>query len=183
MAQFKYILIVILWPLVRKFDKRRVAIVGFTIAAIGALVVFLGKDNMILMLGGLLIKSTGALPTYVMAALLAEALDHLEWKNGLRADGFSASVQSIIQTVVMGLSQTILLAGINAFGYIAPESPAQVIIQPEAIRSFFGWCFTGIPMIGYIVCAVIMMFYDIEAKIPQISAELEARKNEKSNQS
>ena len=155
--------VVILWPLVRKFGKRRVTIVGFLIAAVGSLLVLLGKSNMILVLGGLLVKSFGALPTYVMAALLAEALDHVEQKNGFRADGFSASVNSIAQMVVMGLSQTILLAGIYAFGYITPESTAQVIAQSGAIRSFFGWCFAGLPMIGYVICAVIMVFYDIES--------------------
>ena len=170
--------VVILWPLVRKFGKRRVTIAGFSIAAVGSLLVLLGGGNMGLVLGGLLVKSTGALPTYVMAALLAEALDHVEWKNGFRADGFSASVNGIALSVVGGLSQTILLAGIYAFGYITPDSTAQIIVQSGAIRSFFGWCFAGLPMLGYIVCAAIMMFYDIEAKMPQISEELRARKAE-----
>ena len=87
--------VVILWPLVRKFGKRSVTMVGFSIAAVGRLAVLLGGNNMVVVLGGLLVKSTGALPTYIMAALLAEALDHVEWKNSFRADGFSASVNSI----------------------------------------------------------------------------------------
>lgn len=59
---------------------------------------------------------------------------------------------------MMGLSQTILLGGINAFGYIIPESTSQIIRQPEAIQTFFGWSFAGIPMIGFGICAVIMLF-------------------------
>ena len=153
--------VVILWPLVRKFGKRKVTMVGFTIASIGALIVLLAGNNMVAVLGGLLIKSTGSLPAYVTSALLSEALDHVELQNGFRTDGFSASVNSIAQSVVMGLSQTILLFGINAFGYITPESTAQVIIQPDSVRHFFGWCFAGIPMIGYAVCAVIMTFYKL----------------------
>ena len=153
--------VVILWPLVRKFGKRKVTVVGFAMAAIGALVVLLADNNMIAVLGGLLVKSTGALPTYVMAALLAEALDHVELKNGFRADGFSASVNSIIQTVVVGLAQTLLLAGIKAFGYIVPDSTTQIITQPDAVQNFFSWCFAGIPMTGYAMCAVIMAFYKL----------------------
>ena len=76
----------------------------------------------------------------------------------------------------MELSQTILLAGINLSGYISPESTAQVIAQPEAIRAFFSWCFAGIPMVGYTVCAIIMSFYNVETAMPQITAELAARK-------
>lgn len=156
--------VVVLWPLVRKFGKRKVTVIGFTIASVGALGVLLSGSNLVAVLVCLFIKSTGSLPTYVMAALLAEALDHVEAKNGFRADGFSASVNSIALTVMMGLSQTILLGGINAFGYITPESTSQIIMQPEAIQNFFGWSFAGIPMIGYAVCAVIMSFYKTGAK-------------------
>ena len=155
--------VVALWPLVRKFGKQKVTVIGFTIASVGALAVLLSGDNIIGVLAGLFVKSTGSLPTYVMAALLAEALDHVEHKNGFRADGFSASVNSIGQTVMMGLSQTILLSGINNFGYITPEATSQIIAQPDAIRNFFSWCFAGLPMIGYAVCAVIIVFYTIDS--------------------
>lgn len=167
--------VVILWPLVRKFGKRKVTIVGFTIAALGSLMVLLNANNLTMVLGALFVKSTGAVPTYVMASLLAEALDHVEWKHGFRADGFSASINSIIQTVVMGLAQTLLLAGINAFGYIAPESTSQILTQPESVQTFFSWCFAGLPMIGYGVCALIMLFYNIESKMPDITLELAKR--------
>lgn len=167
--------VVILWPLVRKFGKRKVTMIGFTIAALGCLMVLLNADNLTMVLVCLFIKSTGAVPTYVMASLLAEALDHVEWKHGFRADGFSASVNSIIQTVVMGLAQTLLLAGINAFGYIAPESTSQILIQSDSVRTFFSWCFAGLPMIGYGICAVIMLIYNIESKMPDITLQLAKR--------
>lgn len=154
--------VVLLWPLVRKFGKRSVTIAGFSIASVGSLLILLAGSHMPLVLGGLLIKSTGSLPTYVMSALLAEALDYVEAQNGFRVDGFSASINSIIQTTVMGLSQTLLLAGIHIFGYIAPTSAAQTVIQPEAVCTFFSWCFAGIPMIGFSVCAIIMVFYTLD---------------------
>lgn len=149
----------ILWPLVRKFGKRAVSIVGFTIAAAGSLLIYLAGDNMMLVLGGLLIRSTGALPTYTMAAFLAEALDHVEQTRRLRADGFSASINSIGQTVMVGLSQTIILAGINLLGYIVPENTKQIIAQPEEMHFFFLCCYALLPMIGYLLCAVIVVFY------------------------
>lgn len=168
--------VVILWPLVRKFGKRTVTVVGFSIAAAGSLLVLMNANSLTMVLICLFVKSFGAIPTYVMASLLAEALDHMEWMNGFRADGFSASVHSIIQPVVMGLAQTLLLAGIHAFGYIAPESTVQIIVQPDGVKSFFSWCFAGLPMIGYGVCAIIMVFYDVESKMPQITKSLGERK-------
>jgi len=155
--------VVVLWPLVRKYGKRKVTVIGFAIASAGALGVLLSSSNLVAVLVCLFIKSTGSLPTYVMAALLAEALDHVEAQNGFRADGFSASVNSIILTVVQGIGQTVLLAGISTFGYITPESTSQIIAQPDAIQTFFRWSFAGLPMIGYLICAVIMFFYHIES--------------------
>lgn len=175
--------VVILWPLVRKFGKRYVMMFGFGIGAIGSLMVLIASYmgmgshtvNIGLVLGGLAIKSIGALPTYVMAAQLAEALDHIEWKNGYRADGFSASVYSIIITVCAGIGQSIILGGISAFGYIAPNSAAEVIIQPASMQTFFSWCFVGIPMVGYVIGSLLMIPFDVEDKIPQISADITAR--------
>ena len=125
------------WPLVRKFGKRKVTVIGFTVAAFGSFMVMLAGNNMVFVLSGLLVKSTGCLPAYATSAILAEALDHVEHQKDFRTDGFSASVNSIAQSVVIGLSQSILLFGINTFGYITPESTVQVIIQPNAIHHFF----------------------------------------------
>lgn len=167
--------IFILWPLVRKFGKRWVMQIGFVIAAIGSALVLFSGGNLGLVLGGLFIKSVGALPTYVMAAQMAEALDHIEWKNGFRADGFSASVNSILITVSAGIGQSLILGGINHYGYIAPNVNTEIINQPDAMKTFFSWCFVGVPMIGYLLGSLIMTFFDIETKMPQISADITAR--------
>ena len=58
---------------------------------------------------------------------------------------------------------TAMLAGIQLFGYVAPTAANQVVVQPEKVRVFFNWCFTGFPMIGFAVCAVIMYFYRLES--------------------
>ena len=110
-----------------------------------------------------------------MMALLGEALDHIEWKNSFRADGFSASIYTIIVTVTAGLGQTIILGGINVFGYISPSSTAEVINQPSAMKTFFAWCFVGVPMVGYLIGALLMSLYDLEDKMQQISADITAR--------
>ena len=168
--------IVILWPLVHKFGKRRVAQVGFLASAAGSLLILTNTGSFTLVMVGLVIKSFGALPTYCMMAQLAEALDHIEWVNKFRADGFSASVYAIIITVTAGIGQSIILSGIHAFGYIAPASTADVINQPPAMQTFFAWCFAGIPMIGFLLGSLIMKFYDVEDKVPQMTADINARR-------
>lgn len=169
--------VVIMWPLVHKFGKQKVMMVGCIIGAAGSLMVLLAGSALPAVLAGLAIKSFGALPmTYIVVAMLAEALDHIEWKNHFRADGFSASVYSIIITIAAGIGQTVILGGISAFGYIAPESTEQIVTQPDAIRNFFTWCFVGVPMIGYVIGSLLMLRFDVEKKMPQIQADITARR-------
>lgn len=171
--------VVVLWPLVRKFGKRKVMMTGFALAGIGCLLVMLSGSHLEVALGALVLRSIGLVPTYVLSAQLAEALDHIEWQNGFRADGFSASIYSIAITVCAGIGQTILLAGINGLGYIAPDSAEQVIAQPTAIKIFFVFCFVGASFITYLIGSLLMIPFDVEDKIPQMSADLlERRKTE-----
>lgn len=170
--------IFLLWPLVHKFGKRRVMMVGFIIGALGCLGIMLNSrpESFGIVLGLLLVRSFGAIPTYAMAAQLAESLDHIEWANGFRADGFSASVYSIIITVTAGIGQSIIIGGISAFGYIPPESAEQIIQQPQAIKTFFIACFVGIPMVGYLIGSLLQLFFDVENKMPQIITDITNRR-------
>ena len=170
--------VIILWPLVGKFGKRRVTAIGLVIAvvgcALGLLFSFAAEVNFTLILLALIIKSIGTVPTYVMAAQIAESLDHIEYSNKFRADGCSASIYSVIITVCTGIASSILLGGISALGYQAPTSTVQEIVQNEGVRSFFTFCFFGTPLISAAVSAVIMLFYKVEDEMPQITAGISA---------
>ncbi len=170
--------VIILWPLVGKFGKRRVTAIGLVIAvvgcALGLLFSFAAEVNFTLILLALIIKSIGTVPTYVMAAQIAESLDHIEYSNKFRADGCSASIYSVIITVCTGIASSILLGGISALGYQAPVSTVQEIVQNEGVRSFFTFCFFGTPLISAAVSAVIMLFYKVEDEMPQITAGISA---------
>ena len=52
----------LLWPLVRKFGKRRVTLAGYLIGAAGCLMVLLHPGNMGFVLGGLFVKSIALCP-------------------------------------------------------------------------------------------------------------------------
>lgn len=166
----------LLWPLVKKYGKRMVTMIGFGIAAAGSLVILIFHDNFGLVLLGLIVKSFGSLPTYVTSAMLAEVLDDVEYEKDYRVDGLSASVMTIVTTVSLGIAQTIIIAGISACGYIAPASSAQIVHQPEAVRTFFTWCFAGVPMICFAAGSLLMIKYDLEKKVPAITSGLTERR-------
>ena len=166
----------LLWPLVHKFGKKIISIIGYFIAAAGGAIIFMA-GGLGAAIGGSLILSVGLLPTYVFMAMLAEALDDIEFENGFRADGFSASVYSIIITVSMGIAQSIILGGTSIFGYVQPDASGAAV-QPESVQIFFKMCYGGLPAIGFVIMSVVLFGFSVEKKMPTISETLIQRKKD-----
>ncbi|MBQ6035887.1 MAG: MFS transporter [Lachnospiraceae bacterium] len=168
----------LLWPLVRKFGKRRVMIVGFFIAAAAELLCWIFSKNMGLMLVGSAIYAIGFLPSYVYSALMADTLDYVEYKSSIRADGLTASIFTIIMTVSVGIGQGIFNLGLSATGYEAPRLISEGVynVQNAATQNFITLAYIGIPMIGLILMSVIMIFLRVEDQLPMIHEELTARR-------
>ena len=164
--------------LVKKYSMKKVSQFGFLIGAIGCLMIFIFPENKVIALIGVLIKAVGVLPTYAISTQIAGALDNIEWKNQFRADGASASVSAFIITVMVGMAQSIIFGGISYYDYILPSATLATISQPEKVQSFFVWCFAGIPMIGYLIVAILMKNYDIESRMALLAMEIEARHKE-----
>lgn len=173
------------WPLAKKFGKRNLTIAGLAIYAIGGLICVLFPRNMIIVLIGQFIKNTGALPcSYVMTALFADMLDHMEWKNDFRCDGLSASVQTIIVTCATGIASGVFNLILAKTGYIAPvfDEATKVttgFTQPIATQNAIIFCFVGLEVITAIIACVLLGFFHAEKNIVKEQAEIKARRENK----
>ncbi len=168
--------ILLMWPLVKKFDKRRVMLVGLALAAVASFTFMFKPTDMGWVLTMLAVRAFGALPlTYITMAMLADALDHVEWQAGFRADGFSMSVYTIIFTVCAGLAQGIFNFGLNATGYVPPAADGTWVAQNAAVQNYFVWGYQGIYAVVMIVLMVLFWFYDVEKHLPQIQKDIVAR--------
>ena len=148
--------VLLLTPLIRRYGKEKVSEAGFTIAVLGSLIVCFGGKRMPLVLAGLFVKSIGMVAGYLMPAFQADALEAVEQSAGFRADGCSLSLMGICQNAAAGAAHLMMTYGMQAFGYIAPESTFQVLVQPQRVQQLFICCFAGIPMICYAGCAICM---------------------------
>ena len=167
------------WPLAKKFGKRNVTAVGFVLYVIGGLVCLLDPKNMTVVLIGQFIKNIGGLPcAYVFAALMADVLDHMEWKCGHRVDGFSASMQSIIITVCAGLSGGLFNLLLSRAGYVAPEligGETVAAVQYAATQNVIVGCFLGVEILTGVILIVLLLFLNVEKVIHKEQAEIKAR--------
>ena len=142
--------------LIRRYGKEKVSETGFAIAVLGSLIVWLAGKRMPWVLTGLFVKSTGMVAGYLMPAFQADALETIERSAGFRADGCSLALMGICQNAAAGAAYLMMTCGMQAFGYIAPASTFQVVVQPQMVQYVFICCFVGIPLLCYAGCAVCM---------------------------
>ena len=168
--------ILLMWPLVKKFGKRKVMLIGLVVAILGTGLFMLNPASMGSVLGSLMIRAFGALPiTYITMSMLADAMDHVEWKSGFRVDGLTMSLYTIIFTVAAGLAQGLFNLGLNAFGYVPPAADGSWIEQTQAVKNYFVFGYQGLYGIAMIVLFVLFWFFDVEKHLPQIQADIVAR--------
>ena len=165
----------LLWPIAKRFGKRKTFFVGMLMATVGSFTISFAPGNMGAVLGALSIKAFGSLPTYLFVAMMAEAMDHIEWKNGFRCDGFTATVSSVLVTVMGGVGTSLFNSGLSAFGYVPPAADGSWVVQNAATQNWIVLCFAVIPAVTYLISAIIIFFYRIEDDVPRMSADISTR--------
>ena len=168
--------ILLMWPLVKRFGKRRVMLSGLVVTVLGTGLFMLNPYSMGPVLGSLIIRAFGALPlTYITMSMLADAMDHVEWKSGFRVDGLTMSIYTIVFTVAAGLAQGLFNLGLNAFGYVPPAADGSWVEQSQTVRNYFIFGYQGLSGLAMIVLFVLFWFFDVEKHLPRIQADIVAR--------
>ena len=130
---------------------------------------------------GVALKCLGSAPAcYMILAMLADVIDHIEYKFGIRTDGLTMSIYSSIMVAATPVCNSIFSAILNASGYdqaadIALGTAAQTAAAQTAISVGYIWVET----IAYVICAILIFFFTIEKDLPEEQKAIAARKNNK----
>ena len=105
-------------PLCNKFGKRIVCMIGMIIGAAGGIIAILGNGQIIPVAVGVALKCLGSAPAcYMILAMLADVIDHIEFKKNIRTDGLTMSIYSSIMVAGTPVCNSIFSAILNASGY------------------------------------------------------------------
>lgn len=168
--------ILVMWPLVAKFGKKNVMVTGLALATISGFAFCMNPTNMTWVLVTLIIRAFGALPiTYIMMAMHADVLDHIEWKNGFRCDGLSMSIFTIIFTVAAGIAQGLFNFALNIFGYVPPAADGSWVEQSQGVKNFFVFGYQGVMALACLVSLVLFFFWKLDKELPQIQKDIIGR--------
>lgn len=143
-----------IWPLANKFGKRNMVIVGLIFSIVGSVICVSAPGNFMVVLVGQTFKGIGSIPgAYIMMALFADVLEHLEARFGFRCDGVSMSVYNAILTVVNGLA--------TAFFLFFYDNSA---FSSAGVAQFF---FVGYEIIAHAVLIILLLFMKVEDNIEE----------------
>ena len=167
-------------PLANKFSKRLVVFWGMIVGAVGGVIAGLGSGQIVPVAVGVTLKCLGCAPAaYMILAMLADVIDHIEFKSGIRTDGLTMSIYSSIMVAATPICNSIFSAVLNASGYdqaadVALGVAAQSAAAKAAINASYIWVETA----AYAVCAVLIFLFTVEKKLPEEQAAI-AQRNQK----
>jgi sugar (Glycoside-Pentoside-Hexuronide) transporter len=170
-TQLFFLFVAILF--VPRIGKRNIILIGMGIITLAALFqgIFPPSLTSAVIFAGL--KGIGAgFAGAVFYALVADTIDYGEWKVGQKAEGVGMSAVTFATKIAQGLS-TVLLGWIIDFGGYDGAALTQTNRAVFAVNSAFNF----IPAFCCGCVVVIMLFYDLDKKFPDIQKELEDRRN------
>ena len=168
-------------PLANKFGKRMVVFWGMVLGVIGGVIAGLGGGNIVITAAGVAIKCLGSAPAaYLILAILADVIDHVEFKRGLRTDGLTMSIYSSIMVAGTPIMNAVFSAILNACGYdqmasVSLGTAGQTIGTQVAIGVSYIWVETA----AYALCAILIFMFTIEKNLPEEQKALKARKGQR----
>ena len=165
-------------PLSNKFGKRNVTIIGMIVGSIGGVIAGLGNGAIVPVAIGVALKCLGSSPAaYLILAMLADVIDHIEFTNNIRTDGLTMSIYSSLMVAGTPICNAIFSAMLGASGYnqsadVALNTAGQTAAAQTAITVSYIWVET----IGYAICALLIFLWTVEKNLPEEQKAIAARK-------
>ncbi|MCD8161762.1 MAG: MFS transporter [Clostridiales bacterium] len=167
-------------PLSNRFGKGRVVFVGQIVGAAGGIFAGLFSTNLVAVCIGVAVKCLGSSPAcYLILAMLADVIDHIEYKCGIRTDGLTMSLYSSVAVAATPVCNAFFMAILGWAGY---DQSGAAAAQSGAVQSAITVSYIWVESIAYILCAVLILFFAVERNLPAEQAAIQARRTEEGQQ-
>lgn len=152
--------------------KWKSMMIGYCIELAGVLVMAFTDASFQTAVIGLILLGLGGIPHNAgLFAMVADVIDYGEWKTGVRLDGLTNSVTSFGMKVGAGLGSAIVGWGL-AWAAYEGSLTVQTVSTIAGIKTIF----TLVPALLIVIGLVFLFFCNLDKIYPQISKELEKRK-------
>lgn len=165
-------------PLANKFGKRLTCLVGMAVGVAGGIIAGLGGSNIVPVAIGIALKCLGSAPAcYLILAMLADVIDHIEYTSGIRTDGLTMSVYSALMVAATPVCNAIFSGILNASGYDQSADVAlNTLGQTAAVRTAISVSYVWVETAAYALCAMLVFLWTVEKDLPAEQAAIAQRK-------
>lgn len=165
-------------PLSNRFSKRTVTLVGMLVGVVGGVIAGFANGNIIGVAIGVALKCLGSAPAcYLILAMLADVIDHIEFKSNIRTDGLTMSIYSSIMVAGTPICNAIFSAVLGMAGYDQAAVVGETV-QSVAAQSAITSCYIWTETIAFAICAVLMILWTVEKKLPEEQEAIKRHKGE-----
>ena len=169
-------------PLANKYGKRIVCFIGMIVGVVGGIIAVLGGSNIIVVAIGVALKCLGSSPAcYMILAMLADVIDHIEFKEGIRTDGLTMSIYSSIMVAGTPIMNSLFSALLNVAGYDMNADIAMgTAAQTAGVQSMISISYIWIETACYVACGLLILFWNVEKNLPEEQKAIAERNGEQS---
>ena len=160
--------------LLRRFGKRNMSLGGVVICFIGHVIFLLNPTDFGWVVFSCVVRGIGFAPIQsVIFGFIGDAVEYGQWKTRLRQEGLIFSGGSVGTKVGSGLTSALLTGLLSYVGYIS--SSAGSVMQSQQVIDMIVSIYMWGPIFVWIVLIVVLYFYELDQKYPEIMRDLVAR--------
>lgn len=151
----------------RNVSKKKAVVVAAWCMLAGAVLAIINSDGIFLILS-LALRGCGfGVTNSLYYGMLADSVDYGEWKTGIRCAAVTTSAGSVGQKMGSGIGAAIMGIALSLSGYDGLEA-----VQTDAAVNCIRVIFILVPVALYVGLLILMHFYDLDEKLPQIKSDL-----------
>ena len=160
--------------LLRRFGKRNMSLGGVLICFIGHVIFLLNPTDFGWVVFSCVVRGIGFAPIQsVIFGFIGDAVEYGQWKTRLRQEGLIFSGGSVGTKVGSGLTSARLTGLLSYAGYVS--SSAGSVMQSQQVIDMIVSIYMWGPIFVWIVLIVVLYFYELDQKYPEIMRDLVAR--------
>ena len=175
-------------PLIKKYGRHLMIIIGSIITFIGAAIAFFGAGHTLPVYVGTGLGGVGAMfYVYTMMSFTGDAIDHVEYSQNVRVEGITAALVGFMHSFANGIGQGLFNLGLLATRYSTPQAIGtfekngeiieQFADQPAAATTWINFSYQGaIALTALLFIILFIFFFDIDKKMPMVTEALTERK-------
>lgn len=163
-----------IFPFIKKFGKRNVAFVGTIIYLIGQLMMFVSPTSFNWLAICFAVKGIGMAPiTSTLFAMMADTIEYGHWKTGVRIEGtlYSATTFGAKIGAGVGMAFASMILGYAGYnGLVSIQTPSAL----NAISNLYLYA----PIIFMIIVPILYLFYKLDKQYPKVMSDLVLRESQ-----